>query len=40
MAEATPFVIGSDVSCSDGPCGSVTRVVVDPVARSVTDLVV
>jgi sporulation protein YlmC with PRC-barrel domain len=40
MAEATPFVIGSDVSCSDGPCGSVIRVVVDPVARSVTDLVV
>jgi len=40
MAEATPFVIGSDVSCSDGPCGSVTRVVVDPVARSVTHLVV
>jgi sporulation protein YlmC with PRC-barrel domain len=40
MAEATPFVIGADVSCSDGPCGSVTRVVVDPVARSVTDLVV
>jgi len=40
MAEATPFVIGADVSCSDGPCGSLTRVVVDPVARSVTDLVV
>jgi sporulation protein YlmC with PRC-barrel domain len=40
MAEATPFVIGSEVSCSDGPCGSVIRVVVDPVARSVTDLVV
>jgi sporulation protein YlmC with PRC-barrel domain len=40
MAEATPFVIGTDVSCSDGPCGSVKRVVVDPVARSVTDLVV
>ncbi len=40
MAEATPFVIGSDVSCSDGPCGSVIRVVVNPVARSVTHLVV
>ena len=40
MAEATPFVIGSDISCSDGPCGSVIRVVVDPVARSVTHLVV
>jgi sporulation protein YlmC with PRC-barrel domain len=40
MAEATPFVIGADVSCSDGPCGEVSRVVVDPVARSVTHLVV
>jgi sporulation protein YlmC with PRC-barrel domain len=40
MAEATPFVIGADVSCSDGPCGLVTRVVVNPVARSVTDIVV
>jgi sporulation protein YlmC with PRC-barrel domain len=40
MAEATPFVIGANVRCSDGPCGSVIRVVVDPVARSVTHLVV
>jgi sporulation protein YlmC with PRC-barrel domain len=40
MAEATPFVIGAGASCSDGPCGSVIRVVVDPVARSVTHLVV
>jgi sporulation protein YlmC with PRC-barrel domain len=40
MAEVTPFVIGTKVSCSDGPCGEVSRVVVDPVARSVTDLVV
>jgi sporulation protein YlmC with PRC-barrel domain len=40
MAEATPFVIGAEASCSDGPCGSVIRVVVNPVARSVTHLVV
>jgi sporulation protein YlmC with PRC-barrel domain len=40
MADATPFVIGAAASCSDGPCGSVIRVVVDPVARSVTHLVV
>jgi sporulation protein YlmC with PRC-barrel domain len=40
MAETTPFVIGAEASCSDGPCGSVIRVVVDPVARSVTHLVV
>ena len=40
MTEATPFTIGADVSCSDGACGKVTRVVVDPVARTVTHLVV
>jgi sporulation protein YlmC with PRC-barrel domain len=40
MAETTPFTIGSDASCSDGVCGEVIRVVVDPVARVVTHLVV
>jgi len=40
MAETTQFTIGADVSCSDGACGKVTRVVVDPVARTVTHLVV
>ena len=40
MAEATPFTIGAGASCSDGVCGEVTRVVVDPVARAVTHLVV
>ena len=39
MAE-TPFVIGADARCADGVCGKVTRVVVDPVARAVTHLVV
>lgn len=39
MADAT-FTIGSAVTCSDGPCGEVRRVVVDPVARTVTHLVV
>lgn len=39
MAE-TPFVIGADARCTDGVCGKVIRVVVDPVARAVTDLVV
>ena len=39
MAE-TPFTIGADARCSDGVCGRVTRVVVDPVARAVTHLVV
>jgi len=40
MAETTQFTIGSDASCTDGVCGEVTRVVVDPVARTVTHLVV
>jgi hypothetical protein len=40
MAEATPFTIGSEVGCSDGPCGELARVVVDPVSRVVTHLVV
>ena len=40
MTKATPFMIGTGVSCSDGACGKVTRVVVDPVARAVTHLVV
>ena len=40
MAEMTSFTIGSEVSCSDGACGEVSRVIVDPVARVVTHLVV
>jgi sporulation protein YlmC with PRC-barrel domain len=40
MADTTQFTIGVDVSCTDGVCGEVIRVVVDPIARSVTHLVV
>ena len=40
MAEATQFTIGTEVSCSDGICGEVSRVVVDPVANAITHLVV
>ncbi len=40
MAATVEFAIGSEVSCVDGVCGRLTRVVVDPVARAVTDLVV
>ncbi len=40
MPAAVEFAIGSEVSCEDGICGRLTRVVVDPVARAVTDLVV
>ncbi len=40
MAESTSFTIGAEASCTDGVGGKVTRVVVDPVARAVTHLVV
>jgi sporulation protein YlmC with PRC-barrel domain len=40
MAEARPFTIGSEVQCLDGQCGELKRVVVDPVKREVTHLVV
>jgi sporulation protein YlmC with PRC-barrel domain len=40
LSGATDFTIGSDVFCSDGTCGELRRVVVDPVARVVTHLVV
>jgi sporulation protein YlmC with PRC-barrel domain len=40
MADTTDFVIGSDVSCRDGACGELRRVVIDPVARALTHLVV
>ena len=41
MADAAEFVIGAEVSCSDGAvCGEVERVVIDPVAGTVTHLVV
>jgi len=40
MSETTQFTIGSDVSCSDGNCGELRRVIVDPIARALTHLVV
>jgi sporulation protein YlmC with PRC-barrel domain len=40
MAEMTQFTIGAHASCTDGECGEVTRVVVDPVAKALTHLVV
>jgi sporulation protein YlmC with PRC-barrel domain len=40
MAETTQFTMGADAVCTDGICGEVSRVVVDPVARTVTHLVV
>lgn len=40
MATTAQFTIGAQVSCTDGVCGEVRRVVVDPVAETVTHLVV
>ena len=40
MAKTMPFRIGADASCTDGACGRVSRIIVNPVAREVTHLVV
>jgi sporulation protein YlmC with PRC-barrel domain len=40
MARTMSFTIGAGASGSDGACGEVTRVVVDPLTRTVTHLVV
>jgi sporulation protein YlmC with PRC-barrel domain len=40
MAEETQFAIGAKASCSDGPCGEVRRLIIDPAAETVTHLVV
>jgi hypothetical protein len=40
MAEATLFTIGADARCTDGDCGALIRVVVNPVVREVTHMVV
>ncbi len=40
MADTATFTIGAGASCTDGDGGEVTCVVVDPLARAVTDLVV
>jgi len=34
------YTIGAEVTCSDGVCGELSRVVIDPVARVLTHLVV
>lgn len=40
MEATTQFTIGADARCTDGDCGEVTRVVVDPLTEEVTHLVV
>jgi hypothetical protein len=40
MAQTMPFRIGADASCTDGACGQVSRIIVNPVTRQVTHLAV
>ncbi len=40
MSDMAQYTIGAEVACSDGVCGVLTRVVVDPVARALTHLVI
>jgi sporulation protein YlmC with PRC-barrel domain len=40
MPGTEQFTIGAEVRCTDGTCGKLSRVVVDPVARAVTHLIV
>jgi hypothetical protein len=40
MAAETKFTIGVRASCSDGPCGEVRRLVIDPATDAVTHLVI
>jgi sporulation protein YlmC with PRC-barrel domain len=37
---AVEFTIGAEVTCEDGICGDLRRVVVDPIKRAITHLVV
>ena len=40
MAEAAEFTIGAKANCSDGFCGEVSRVIIDPATRTITHLVI
>ena len=40
MAQTMPFRIGAGVSCTDGACGQVSRIIVNPATREVTHLAV
>ena len=39
-SDPSQFTIGVEATCTDGLCGEVTQVVVDPIAGAVTDLIV
>jgi sporulation protein YlmC with PRC-barrel domain len=40
MLEETEYTIGAEARCSDGVCGEVSRIIVDPATRTVTHLVI
>ncbi len=40
MAEETEFTVGTQASCSDGLCGEVSRMIIDPGTARVTHLVI
>jgi sporulation protein YlmC with PRC-barrel domain len=40
MAEAAEFMIGAQAYCTDGVCGEVSRVIIEPATRTVTHLVI
>jgi hypothetical protein len=40
MAEETEFTVGTRASCSDGLCGEVSRMIIDPGTRRLTHLVI
>ena len=40
MAEETEFAMGATASCTDGPGGIVSRVIIDPATETVTHLVI
>ena len=40
MLGGTEFTIGAEAHCSDGLCGEVDRIIIDPATRTVTHLVI
>jgi sporulation protein YlmC with PRC-barrel domain len=40
VSNTAQYTIGAKVTCSDGDCGNLSRVVINPVARTLTHLVV
>ena len=40
MTMLTPLMIRARASCTDGPCGTASRVVIDPATWTVTHLVI